>query len=60
MARKKKRILTPEEEAWEAGYDERTHQMLDLLSRRRAAIDLRKAREDRRKARPLLLRWLPL
>ena len=60
MARKKKRILTPEEEAWEAGYDERTRQMLELLDRRRTAIDLRKAREDRRRARPFLLRWLPL
>ena len=60
MARKKKRILTPEEQAWEAGYDERTRQMLELLSRRRAAIELRKAREERRRGRPLLLRWLPL
>ncbi len=60
MARKKKQILTPEEEAWAAGYDERTRQMLDLISRRRAAIDLRKEREARRQARPFLLRWLPL
>ena len=60
MAGKKKQILTPEEAAWAAGYDERTRQMLDLISRRRSAIETRKAREARRRARPFLLRWLPI
>lgn len=60
MARKKKQILTPEELAWAAGYDERTRQMLDLISRRRSAIEKRNARDERRRTRPFLLRWLPI
>lgn len=57
---KKSRILTPEEEAWDAGYDERTREMLAHINRRRAEQAERKAREERRRRRPLLFRWLPL
>ena len=59
MARKS-RILTPEEEAWQASYDERTREMLAHINRRKAEQAERKAREERRRSRPLVLRWLPL
>ncbi len=59
MARNRKPILTAEEEAWAAGWDERTQQMLELLTRRRAAIEVRAAREARRRDRPCFLRWFP-
>ncbi len=49
MAKKKRPILTAEEEAWAAGYDDRTREMLALLGRRRAALKVRKEREERRR-----------
>ena len=51
----RKRTMTPEEEAWAAGYDERTRRLRERIERGYAAMQAR----ERRRRRPLLLRWLP-
>jgi hypothetical protein len=57
---KRNRTVTAEEAAWEAGYDDRTRDMLAHIARRKAEAAERRARDERRRSRPVLLRWLPL